>query len=246
MEYNFEVIHREGKSNVGPDALSRVDIEDENQPTASKTIFMVITRSHFLKNNPTNIDINDDTYKPGESKSRLYFIEERSNVTFSDTEFDHIFYLLGKANTRMHKHIQYRLKKIIDVSELIYGEILNIDDNKSIVIISSFLRQRFQVEFTMKTLEAIKTFSIQNNYENLAFNIDQRDPRSYFELKMMTKRLFQASNIKITFFLNMILELTDIDDIKLVLTNFHTTRMGGQACFFRTHVQQHTKIVSLA
>lgn len=44
MEYNFEVIHREGKANVGPDALSRITIKnnnDNNEEIITKSIFMV-------------------------------------------------------------------------------------------------------------------------------------------------------------------------------------------------------------
>lgn len=232
MEYNFEVIHREGKANVGPDALSRIAIGEENESTNEKTIFMVKTRS---RDHNSKSPLHDDIYTPGSSKSNFYYIEERRNLTFSHNEHDHIFYLLDRANTRMHKHIQYKLKKAIDISELKYGEILKIDDNKSIAIVPSFLRQKFQIEYLTKTLRAILTFSTHHNYENIAFNIDQRDPRSYFEFKMISKQIFQASNTKMIFYLNMILELTDIDDINLVLNNFHNTLLGGHASFERMH-----------
>lgn len=56
MEYQFEVIHRDGRSNFGPDALSRVNIE-ENIPT--KSIFQIKTRSMT-----TPIENNEnDTYQ---------------------------------------------------------------------------------------------------------------------------------------------------------------------------------------
>lgn len=231
MEYNFEVIHREGKANVGPDALSRIKI-NEKQEEDTKTIFMVKTRSNY-DSEETNIDTNMDTYTPGSSKKTYYYIEEKQNIIFNKYEYDQLFYLVNKSNTRMFKRVQHRLKKIIDIMDLKCGEIMKIDNDRCITIIPPVIRENIHLEAAEKTIKTIISYATDKNYENIALNIDLPDPRSYFEFKILLKKLFCLTNIKITLYLNMILELTDIDDINLVLNNYHNTLLGGHASFER-------------
>lgn len=92
MEYQFEIIHREGKANQGPDALSRIQIEiKENQ--IQKTIFMVKTRAN------QNITINDNVSKNNNinkktGKNTLYYIEENSKIIINKSDYDHIFFFI--------------------------------------------------------------------------------------------------------------------------------------------------------
>lgn len=228
MEYNFEVIHREGKANVGPDALSRIKLDNTDTETPLKTIFKVETRSNATTDSSTT-----EPYQPGKTKSQYYYIEEKHNLIFNIGEYDHLFYLLNKSNKKMHRQIQHKLKKILDISQLEFGELLKIDTNKSVALTPYSIQNDFQIEAIKKTLQTIMAFANQKNHNNIAINFDIPDPRSYFEFKIMAKKIFFDSNIKITFHLNSIIELKTTDDINRVLNNYHNTLLGGHASFER-------------
>lgn len=241
MEYQFEVIHREGRSNYGPDALSRVDTE---QDTPNKTVFMVKTRSAGSNiQSPT-----DDTYEPGSDKTKFYYIEERNSTIIFDPSFDHIFFLLNKINGRIHKQIQHKLKKIIKLDDMRPGELLLSDENRSFTLIPQFLRTDSQILDMEKTLRLVVTYAEAHNYANIALNIDFSDSRSYFEFKNLIRTYFSPTNIKITLYLNKIIEITDTDDISATLHNYHNTLLGGHASFDRMFntIRKHYKWNNMA
>lgn len=103
MEYSFEVIHREGRANVGPDALSRVNI---NEQIEDKSILMIKTRSKTQQNTPST---SSESYQPIENRSDYFCIEERRNIIFTTGEHEYLFFLIPKESGRMHKQMQHRL-----------------------------------------------------------------------------------------------------------------------------------------
>lgn len=94
-----------------------------------------------------------DTYTPGSSKAPYYYIEEKNNIIFNKGDYDQILFLVNKSHTRMFKRIQHRLKKILDITDLKCGEIMNIDAEKSIAIIPSILREKIHLEATQKNYQ---------------------------------------------------------------------------------------------
>lgn len=238
MEYQFEVIHRDGKSNYGPDALSRIKLNNEENSN-EKSIFKVTTRSHQNQNKTLNEDINNNITIPNvindnsNDRNSFYYIEEKNRILLNKNEYDHIFFIFHKINCRMQKYVQHKLKKIIKIKDLKYGELLSMDDNRSIVLISNLLRDQVNIENTENSIKTIIAYANTNNYENIALNVDFIDARSYFQFKFLLRKFFASTNIKITLHLNKTIELNDINDINKVLKNFHDTLLGGHAGFER-------------
>lgn len=107
------------------------------------------------------------------------------------------------------------------------------DDNRSIVLIPNLLRDQINIENAENSIKTIIAYANANNYENIALNIDFTDARSYFQFKFLLRKFFAPTNIKITLHINKTIELNDINDIDLILKNFHDTLLGGHAGFER-------------
>lgn len=111
LEYNYEVIHRKGKTNNVADALSRVKIENPfDEP--SYTVFQVKTRSMHDKNNA-----NNNIPKPTD-----YFIDEFNKILINTDEYDHVFYFFDTKNCKMQKELQHKLKMKINIDDFNYGD----------------------------------------------------------------------------------------------------------------------------
>lgn len=232
MEYQFEVIHRDGKSNLGPDALSRIKLENtKNQD--EKTIFMVKTRANKNKANKTNNNNTNPTST--NNHNSLYYIEENPKMIINKSNYDHIFFLFHKINCTMHKKLQHKTKKIIKIEKINYGELLSIDDDKSIVLTPNLIRDKVNIENARKSIEIIKAYANTKYMENIALNIDFQDARSYFEFKFLLQKTFANTHTKITLYLNKTIELTELEDIQNVLKNYHDTLLGGHAAFDRMY-----------
>lgn len=226
MEYDFEIMHREGRANRCSDALSRIKIEnkEEEEEGKFKTIFLVQTRSKT----------SNETYEPGKkSKADFYYIEEKNNLLIESNDYDHIFYCFNKINCTMHKQLQYKLKKQIVMEELKFGELFALDEKRSIILIPDNLLTNINGENARKSIKLLTNFCNNKHLENIAVNIDIRESRSFFELKKTLREYFHVTNIKITLFLNKVIELTTIDEINKVMRNFHDTLLGGHASYER-------------
>lgn len=145
------------------------------------------------------------------------------------------FFLFNKSNCRMHKQLQHKLKRIIKIQNLDYGELLSIDENRSIVLMPNLLRNQSNIENAEKSIKIIISYANTKNHENIASNTDFFDARSYFQFKYLLKIFFIDTNIKVTIYLNKTIELSEINDIQQVLTNFHDTMLGSHAAFDRMY-----------
>lgn len=154
-------------------------------------------------------------------------------MIISNSSYDHIFSLINKINEKTHKELQHKFKRIINIDDLKYGELFAIKNNHSIARISQLLLTSHQIKDTERTLQLLKTLAQNKSHENIALNIDFSDARSYFEFKTIIRGIFSSSNIKVTLFLNKIIEILDIDDIKNTLNNYHSTLLGGHASYER-------------
>lgn len=85
MEYQFEILHREGKSNFGPDALSRIKLENNEIFNDEKAIFKVQTGSNTVLNQEQN---QIEKYTPGQDKTKYYVIEEKNNLIINSEDYD--------------------------------------------------------------------------------------------------------------------------------------------------------------
>lgn len=226
MEYDFEIMHREGRANKCADALSRIKFEDpEAEPI--KTVFLVQTRSKTVVE-------NQKKYEPSKAnKVNFYYIEEKNNLLTTPGDYDHIFFCINKINCRMHKQIQHKFKKVISLENLTYGEILAIGEQLSILLIPENILSELNMDNALSSLKLISTLCNEKNLENIAINVNILESRSYFELKTILRNIFHKTNIRVTLFLNRIIELTDVNEINKVLQEFHDTLLGGHASYER-------------
>lgn len=208
--------------NTVADALSRIKV-DNSFDEPSKTVFVVRTRSKTVLDSskpPTNID---------------FYVEEFNNLQVEIGNFDHIFYFIDYYKSKMFKELQHKLKKIIKIDNFKMGNIFEIDDNRSVAIIISSLLTQIQIDICNQSLSEVLKFCLANDFSNIAFNIEIRDAKSYFQFKALIANLFKPHTIKISFFLCKIIELCELDDIKKVTDEFHLTPLGGHVSFSRMY-----------
>lgn len=232
LEFQFEVAYKKGKLNVCADALSRIEIENDPMVEEQlKTIFLVTTRSRSENNIETEINFNKTKRPQIRDRINSYYLEEKSNFVSTDSNFDHIFFCIDKPQGKVHKQIQHKLKKKINLNDLKFGELASIDKNRSIVLITKLTRTESEIEKTFSSIQTIHAFAVQHKFEHIAINTDPVDAKSHFEFKYLIKKLFFNTSISITLFLNKIIEVTEIDDINKILHNFHNTKLGGHASY---------------
>lgn len=188
LEYNFEVVHRKGKNNNVADALSRVKIDN---PFDEKTsmVFQVKTRAMLEKNNQPNIQLSDD-----------YFIEERNKLLVDTVNYDHVFYFFSNTNCKMLKELQHRLKAKISINNFTFGEIYQVDNNRTLAALGDLLISGEQQIAASHCLNSIAKFSVENNLMNIAFNINFNDSRSYFHFKALILSILRPLKLKETLF----------------------------------------------
>lgn len=213
MEYRFQIMHRQGSQNVVADALSRVKEETENQ----KSIISAIqTRSKSNESKEENLI---------REKSKYYYIEENNNFIFEDKNHDHIFTILSDEKCELKKKLEKKLNKTIKwKSETIY----EINKNHSVIILKSIIRTKEDIEIADKIIHETINLCINQNYENVIVNIDFNDFLSYFNVKtIFQKYLSNNTNIKLSFYLNKVIEVTDPNDIQTILDTYHKGIFGG-------------------
>lgn len=144
MEFQIEVIHREGKLNSA-DALSRIDTSEKEEHNKNKITCLVTTRAKtkelihnmdksnndHLENDHLNMNSQKNITETGEN-NKVYNIIEKRGFVFNNREFDHISFFFDKMSCKIKKQPQHKMKKTLEVNNLNYGEILSFDENKSI------------------------------------------------------------------------------------------------------------------
>lgn len=234
MEYDFEIIHGEGTKNAA-DALSRIQIDDENDKLNVKVMCRVTTRSKSKEQiEKQNAEANKNEQiggnivkKPNTQINERFFIEEKRSFIYESTNYDHISYFFSHINCKLHKQLQNKMKKQIEIKNLDYGEIFTFDQDKSIILIPSLLRSNAYIINTEKSLKTFALFIVQKGFEKVAINIDIRDNVSYLELKKLIRKWFATANTHLTMYLNTIIYVTDPLEIKRILLDFHISVQTG-------------------
>lgn len=170
QEYNFEIIHRKGKTNTVTDALSRVKLNNAfDEP--SQTVFLVQTR---------NSSPRDDAGIPQHSD---YFIEEFNNLLIETSGYDHVFYFCESMCCKMIKELQHKLKIKINFNNPQSGELHKIDNSRTAVFIKNHFITDDQINIGNKCLREIANLSIQI-FKTLHLTLTSTKRKVIFNLKL--------------------------------------------------------------
>lgn len=217
------MIHRKGTTNNVADALSRVKIDNPfDEP--SYTVFQVKTRSMSDRNNSNTVQMPSD-----------YYIDEFNKLLIDTSNFDHVFYFFNDTDCKMIKELQHKNKIKITISDFTYGEIYEIDAKRSFAALKNSLITDDQQHTVSHCFHLIAKFCQNNNFLNIAFNVDFGDAKSYFQFKAHILNIFKPLGIKITLFLCKVVELTDVNNINETLKLYHLSPLGGHMSFERMY-----------
>lgn len=149
-------------------------------------------------------------------------------MLIKSNEFDQIFFIFSRMNSNMHKKLQHKTKTIIDLKNAKWNnELYMYDDNRTMILMKPLLRNEEQKEKARKLIETIRNFCINQLYENIAINVEFGDAPSYFEFKMLLKKILCGSRIEVTIYLNKVIEVTDPSLIQKILKQYHDSLLVG-------------------
>lgn len=249
MEYQFLVQHRPGRLNAVADALSRMNDPAENAAKISRiqlahpmTLMEVFEganahrvsaltrqaerqRLEELQLRTNNVDHCNEP-RP----DNLYVIHENVNTIIDVSDFDRVYYCFSSANCRMRR----RLESISGIEINLTNEVVNIDAQRSYVIFPNVCRSTEQMDMAKHVLQIVRHECEKNLFENIAFNIEMPDVPSYFNFKQITAKVFGGTEIIVTFYLNKVITVTDLEDIQRILEAYHRALLGGYAGYART------------
>lgn len=245
MEYEFEVIHREGRLNCCADTLSRIHIKENEEQTSTKTktVCLVKTRAKSKKEiqdmkKHEDIKSSEETEPNNHSKSnRLnsFNIIEKRGFIHENKDFDHITFFFDKVNCKLRRLLQHKIKKTIELKDIVYGELVVYEDNKSIILIPQLLNDENSRSNAEKSIKTFLTFIAQKLYEKVAIDIDIRDSLSYFEFKKLLRKWFTSTPIEVTIYLNTVIQVFDPQQMNNILLEFHCTTHGSHAGWNRMY-----------
>lgn len=83
------------------------------------------------------------------------------------------------------------------------------------------------------TITNIIKFCERYKHEHIAMNMDFTIFSQYIKFKQITQYLMENTHIKLTFFLNEIIEVNSTQQIDIILETYHKTLLGGHVGFER-------------
>lgn len=235
-EFDFDIIHRPGKSNVVSDCLSRIQQPNDNDNECipiryfhyvsnpiTKSILGVITRSRAKENALLQSKKPIDAHE--------YHINEESGVAFSEKKFDKIFFVFEDTKNITFKKLELKLKKKIVFDDKSLYQPIGLNDTFFVILIP---KVHFDIEKMQYALNnVLKIVCTQLNMNEIAMNFCISNVSIYFEIKTEFKKTFKGCDTNTTFFLNKQIEVTDIAHINEILNAYHRSILGGHRGFER-------------
>lgn len=224
---------------------TRAQREKEKEKRAELTPIIEIDEPTALDNNlspeneskqnqqPNQNDQSDDNrneehqHDVSDQIKRKYYIHEKKSVVLNSKEYDYIFYVIQRPNDILHRKLQHKLKKLIDLQDVNVNELHSLDTNKSIIINPSKFRNSEELELGRTLAELLFNFCSEKGIENIAINIQFSDPISHFEFRIILYKIFKYTTISLTLFLNELMEVTELDDIDKILYMYHNSLFGA-------------------
>lgn len=233
-EFDFDIIHRPGKSNVVSDCLSRIQLPNENELTPvryfhyvknpiTKSILEIITRSRAKENAilKSNEPIN----------AHEYHINEAKGVAFGAKKFNKIFFVFEDMKNSTFKRLELQLKKKIVFDGNAFYRLIELGEAFVMILIP-------KVQFDMKKMQYVlndilKLVRAQANMNEIAINFCISNVSTYFEIKIEYRKMFKGCDTSTTFFLNDKIEVNDITHINEIMRTYHKSILGGHRGFER-------------
>lgn len=213
LDYNFKILYRQGAQNHVADALSRLEpltIEEMLEANKRTGECFVLTRAQIRKELD---DVNE---------SKQFSIDEKPGTILNKRSFDLIFHFVPRENEILKTKIMNKFG-LTTFTHNWY----KFNNCHYVLLISNQFSHR-EIAHKTKT-NIIKTLQIcqEENAENIAVNLDYDNLRHYIFFKNLMRETFINTNISITIFLNKIIELTDQEDIDIILELYHKNLLGG-------------------
>lgn len=194
--------------------------ENEEREKTEPNLDVLIHPQENKHNVPTNPE------SPKEPR-QIHFIRERKNIVIKSNEYDYIFYIIQKVDDILHRKIQHKLKKSIDLQNVNYNELFSLGSDQSIIMSTTRFRSDAELLIARTMADMILKFFNEKGVENIAINIQFNDPISHFEFKQILYQTFKYSTIALTFHLNEIIEVMTVEDIDKILYMYHNSIFGG-------------------
>lgn len=236
-DYLFKIVYKKGSQNVVADALSRInyepfDLESVIDPSKEAAI-KAITRS---KTRAAEQSLNQTVDIPNRKNCHnFYEIEENNDILSNTDNIDHIFYLFSSRNCEMKRKLQYRIKTNIELPiDLLPLIPYKLTSGQTIFLFPNEINTEKRIMNTKLMLNTILQICINNNYADIALNIDLKEAKIYFEFKYIFKEIFMNSPITSKFYLNKTIDVFELDQIMDILSTYHNSSLAGHASFEKT------------
>lgn len=220
IDSNFDIRYQPGKLNVVADALSRIEVPDQNQ-------WDEIPITEFIKRHvkPTKqlraitrsrTTVFDQSKNKNDTKP---FIQCANGLATEKCGYDHVFSVISLANKTL-------IEKLTQDSEFEKtSKFIQISDKHSIITINSLPIKQDEIKAIVNT---IFKFTSDNEAPNIAINTDIK-AKHLFEFKYLLQQAYEKISITITLHINQIIELIDPLEIQQALHMHHHLRLGGHA-----------------
>lgn len=213
LNYNFKILYRPGAQNHVADALSRIEpisidqmLEIENMQRSCHALTRAQAKEEIEKSN-TNLHCS---------------IDEKQGTILNKRGFDLIFHVLPTE----HDTLKEKLINKFGIN-LFKDEWHNFHKIHYAITISNQFANKINQQKTMLCIQRILEIVEEKAAEFIAINLDYENIRHYIYFKHTFEEIFKNKNISITFFLNKIIELTEREDIELILDLYHKSLLGG-------------------
>lgn len=240
-EYHFKIVYKPGSQNVVADALSRIDYQPIelksllNEPENAVVAAITRSRAQAIENANASAAQMQENMSQRKNSHQFFEIEENNNILINSDNIDHIFFLFSSRNCEMKRKIQYKTNTKIDLpADWLPLTPYKLSISQTIFLLPNEINTDARISNTKLLLESILQLCINNDYTEIALNIDFREAKKYFEFKYIFKEKFKNSSIKTTFYLNKVIEVVELDQILDILHMYHSSPLAGHACFEKT------------
>lgn len=230
-EFTFKIVYKRGSQNTVADALSRIEplvsLESTEliQQPDNKPV-LAITRS---KAKQLSADRNSQTH---DDITSTYNIEENNNILTNSQSVDHIFFLFDSENCELKRKLEYKLKtNIIFPQNFLPCLPHKFNDDLTFFLMPPEKYETERIAKLKLLLNTILDICTRYNYQDIAVNIDMKNPKQYFEFKFIFKVIFAPSSIITKFYLNKVMEVFELDQILEILNSYHNSSLAGHTSF---------------